>query len=277
MSSWPPAGWPRFDQLLPSLAGRQPLGRWRSPAGQRDPEQSGGRRRRRRCWPATGFGCGSRSGASNGPTCWPSCSPTPSGRRSSRSTSPAPASSDDSFADPDVAALVVFGSDDWMLGYRELARSTGTKVVFEGPGKDPFLVLPGADLRPRRRRRPRSAAPTTPARPAPRRSGSTSPNRSHDEFVDALAEAAESAAGRRAHRSRDTWVGPLTETGAAQVRGQLEQAVAAGRRGADRRPVLATPAPPTVVVRADHRMDLMRAETFGRCCRWPRSPRSNRR
>ncbi len=43
-------------------------------------------------------------------------------------------------------ATVVFGDDRWMAGYEDLARHSPGKLIFEGPGKDPFLVLPGADL-----------------------------------------------------------------------------------------------------------------------------------
>jgi betaine-aldehyde dehydrogenase len=174
---------------------------------------------------------------------------------------PGPDFLDDSFADPEVTALVVFGSDDWMIGYRELARSTGTKVVFEGPGKDPFLVLPGADL---------SAAAAAAAISGTYNAGQacTAPERIyvagsiHDEFVDALVEAAEKLPAGEA-TDPHTWVGPLTETGAAQVRGQLDQAVALGAEVLTGGRFSSTLLPPTVVVRADHRMDLMRSETFG--------------
>jgi betaine-aldehyde dehydrogenase len=174
---------------------------------------------------------------------------------------PGPGFLEEGFADPDVAALVVFGSDDWMIGYRELARSTGTKVVFEGPGKDPFLVLPGADVR---------AAAIAAAVSGSYNAGQacTAPERIyvaesiHDEFVDALVEAAESLPAGELTDPR-TWVGPLTETGAAQVRAQLEQAVGLGAEVLTGGRFSATLLPPTVVVRADHRMDLMRAETFG--------------
>ncbi len=167
----------------------------------------------------------------------------------------------DGFADPEVAALVVFGSDEWMLGYREQARATGTKVVFEGPGKDPFLVLPGADVR---------AAATAAAVSGSYNAGQacTAPERIyvaesiHDEFVDALIETAESLPAGEV-TDPHTWVGPLTETGAAKVREQLEQAVGLGAEVLTGGRFSATLLPPTVVVRADHRMDLMRAETFG--------------
>jgi succinate-semialdehyde dehydrogenase/glutarate-semialdehyde dehydrogenase len=174
---------------------------------------------------------------------------------------PGPGFLEDSLADPDVAGLVVFGSDDWMLGYQELARSTGTKVIFEGPGKDPFLVLPGADVR-------TAAAAAAVSGTYNAGQACTAPERIyvaepiHDEFVDALVAAAERLPAGEITDPR-TWVGPLTEAGAAQVRGQLEQAVALGAEVVAGGRFSATLLPPTVVVRADHRMDLMRRETFG--------------
>ncbi|HEX4727695.1 MAG TPA: aldehyde dehydrogenase family protein [Jatrophihabitans sp.] len=174
---------------------------------------------------------------------------------------PGPGFLDDSFADPDVAALVVFGSDDWMLGYQELARSTGTKVVFEGPGKDPFLVLPGANVQ---------AAAAAAAVSGTYNAGQacTAPERIyvaepiHDEFVDALVATVEKLPAGDIADPR-TWLGPLTETGAAQVRGQLEQAVTLGAEVVAGGRFEGTLLAPTVVVGADHRMDLMRLETFG--------------
>jgi len=49
-------------------------------------------------------------------------------------------------ADPAVAVLMVFGDDRWAAAYEPEIRAARKKLIFEGPGKDPFLVLPGADL-----------------------------------------------------------------------------------------------------------------------------------
>jgi betaine-aldehyde dehydrogenase len=51
-----------------------------------------------------------------------------------------------SFQDPDLRAIVCFGDDRWMSRYRDTARRTHTKVIFEGPGKDPFVVCADADV-----------------------------------------------------------------------------------------------------------------------------------
>ena len=37
--------------------------------------------------------------------------------------------------------LAVFGDDVWATGYEHEVRVSGTTFIFEGPGKDPFLVL----------------------------------------------------------------------------------------------------------------------------------------
>jgi acyl-CoA reductase-like NAD-dependent aldehyde dehydrogenase len=47
---------------------------------------------------------------------------------------------------PEVSAVVVFGFDENLLPYEEAFRRSGKKLVFEGPGQDPFIVFPDADL-----------------------------------------------------------------------------------------------------------------------------------
>jgi betaine-aldehyde dehydrogenase len=48
--------------------------------------------------------------------------------------------------DPEVSTVIVFGFDENVLPYEEAFRRTGKKLVFEGPGVDPFIVLPDADF-----------------------------------------------------------------------------------------------------------------------------------
>jgi len=48
--------------------------------------------------------------------------------------------------DPATPAICLFGSDDYAGQYLDAIKAQGKKFVFEGPGKDPFIVLPGADL-----------------------------------------------------------------------------------------------------------------------------------
>ncbi|HYB77033.1 MAG TPA: aldehyde dehydrogenase family protein [Candidatus Bathyarchaeia archaeon] len=47
---------------------------------------------------------------------------------------------------PDVSAVVVFGFDENIMPYQEAFRRAGKKLIFEGPGQDPFIVFPDANL-----------------------------------------------------------------------------------------------------------------------------------
>lgn len=47
---------------------------------------------------------------------------------------------------PAVAGLVFFGYDKHLLPYEEAFRRAGKKLIFEGPGVDPFIVFADADL-----------------------------------------------------------------------------------------------------------------------------------
>ncbi|MBC8431163.1 MAG: aldehyde dehydrogenase family protein [Desulfobacterales bacterium] len=49
-------------------------------------------------------------------------------------------------ADRATPAICLFGADDYAGQYREDIKALGKKFVFEGPGNDPFIVLPDADL-----------------------------------------------------------------------------------------------------------------------------------
>jgi acyl-CoA reductase-like NAD-dependent aldehyde dehydrogenase len=48
--------------------------------------------------------------------------------------------------DPEVSAVVIYGDDAWIDAYHPLAKATGTKLLFEGPGNDPQIVMEDADL-----------------------------------------------------------------------------------------------------------------------------------
>jgi len=47
---------------------------------------------------------------------------------------------------PGIAGVVFFGFDKNLLPYEDAFRQSGKKLVFEGPGVDPFIVFPDADL-----------------------------------------------------------------------------------------------------------------------------------
>ncbi len=53
---------------------------------------------------------------------------------------------EDALQAPDVSAVVVFGFDENIMPYQEAFRRAGKKLVFEGPGQDPFIVFPDANL-----------------------------------------------------------------------------------------------------------------------------------
>ena len=52
----------------------------------------------------------------------------------------------ESLADGNTSSIVVFGFDENMLPYDEAVRRSGKTFVFEGPGQDPFIVFPDADI-----------------------------------------------------------------------------------------------------------------------------------
>jgi len=53
---------------------------------------------------------------------------------------------EDSLTDPVVTVTVAFGFDENILPYEAAFRTAGKKLVFEGPGQDPFIVFADADL-----------------------------------------------------------------------------------------------------------------------------------
>ena len=53
---------------------------------------------------------------------------------------------DKAVADPKIPAICLFGTDEYAIHYLDSIKTLKKKFVFEGPGKDPFIVLPGANL-----------------------------------------------------------------------------------------------------------------------------------
>jgi betaine-aldehyde dehydrogenase len=53
---------------------------------------------------------------------------------------------EEALKNPDCSAVVFFGFDQHVLPYQEAFRQSGKKFIFEGPGADPFIVFPDADL-----------------------------------------------------------------------------------------------------------------------------------
>jgi len=53
---------------------------------------------------------------------------------------------EESLRSPEVSAVVFFGFDGNIRPYQPIFEKTGKKLVFEGPGQDPFIVFQDADL-----------------------------------------------------------------------------------------------------------------------------------
>lgn len=174
-------------------------------------------------------------------------------------------------ADPAVAAAIVFGDDSWAAHYEPLVRAAQKKLIFEGPGKDPFLVLPGADLE----RAARDAV-----RGAFHNAGQacTSPERVyvHADLLDGFVQRAVELTRREVlgePERPDATVGPIASRRvAARIAAQLDDAVARGARVlaggevsvgrlGDGTPV--TWVEPTVLAGVDSTMSVMQDETFG--------------
>ena len=164
--------------------------------------------------------------------------------------------------DSDTPAICLFGTDEYAIHYREAIKAHRKKFIFEGPGKDPFIVLAGADLEAAARELAFSkyiyAGQTC-----------TAPERVyvhesiHDEFLELFLEF-----------SRAVKIGdpedPATEMGAvaspraiAAIKAQLADAVARGGRIVLGGRIEGNLVYPTVVVDARQDMLGMQDEIFG--------------
>lgn len=165
-------------------------------------------------------------------------------------------------ADPATPAICLFGSDDYAGKYLDDIKAQGKKFIFEGPGKDPFIVLPGADLEVAARELADSkyiyAGQTC-----------TAPERVylhqsiHDDFLELFLDFS------RAVKVGDpsdpaTEMGPVASTKAVEaIKAQLNDAVQRGAQIALGGRIEGNLVYPTVVINAHHEMLGMRDETFG--------------
>ncbi len=53
---------------------------------------------------------------------------------------------EEALRNPNVSAVVFFGSEEHVLPYQEAFRKSGKKLIFEGPGVDPFILFPDAPM-----------------------------------------------------------------------------------------------------------------------------------
>jgi succinate-semialdehyde dehydrogenase/glutarate-semialdehyde dehydrogenase len=178
-------------------------------------------------------------------------------------------------AAPEVAVVMVFGDDAWADPYEPLVRAARKKLIFEGPGKDPFLVLPTAWGRAGLERAAGDAV-----RGAYYNAGQacTSPERFYvhtdllDEFLERVLALTRREVLGEPERLEAT-IGPIASRRvAARIAAQLEDAVARGARvlaGGRLEPgrladgTEVTWVEPTVLAGADSSMAIMREETFG--------------
>ena len=165
-------------------------------------------------------------------------------------------------ADPQTPAICLFGTDAYAGRYRDSIKAYGKKFVFEGPGKDPFIVLPGGDLE-------AAAQELAEAKYIYAGQTCTAPERVylhesiHDDFLEIFLELSR---GVKVGNPEDpaTEMGPVASPRAiANIKTQLEDAVARGGRVALGGKIEGNLVYPTVVIDATHDMLGMRDETFG--------------
>ena len=168
----------------------------------------------------------------------------------------------DAIASPHIPAICLFGTDEYAGTYKDSIKSHGKKFVFEGPGKDPFIVVPGGDLEV-------AAHELAEGKYIYAGQTCTAPERVyvheaiHDDFLKIFLELS------RAVKVGDpedpaTEMGPVASPRAiANIKAQLEDAITRGGRIALGGKIEGNLVHPTVVVDATHEMLGMRDETFG--------------
>jgi len=165
-------------------------------------------------------------------------------------------------ADPQTPAICLFGTDAYAGRYENSIKHYGKKFIFEGPGKDPFIVLSGGDL---------VAAAQELAQSKYIYAGQTctAPERVylhesiHEEFLQIFLELSRSI---KLGNPEDpaTQMGPVASPRAiANIKAQLKDAEARGARIVLGGKIEGNLVHPTVVVDATHDMLGMQDETFG--------------
>lgn len=166
------------------------------------------------------------------------------------------------FEHPDIPAICMFGSDRHAFSYEAAARAFKKKFIFEGPGKDPFIVLADADLE-------AAAQELSFSKYLYVGQTCTAPeriyvhDRVYDDFVSLfLALSRQVRLGDPADPA--TEMGPVISQEAVRtIKAQLKDAAAKGGRivlGGD---ISGNWVPPTVVVDATQDLLGMQDETFG--------------
>jgi succinate-semialdehyde dehydrogenase/glutarate-semialdehyde dehydrogenase len=164
--------------------------------------------------------------------------------------------------DPETPAICLFGSDDYVGQYLDVIKAQGKKFIFEGPGKDPFIVLPGADLE-------TAARELAYCKYIYAGQTCTAPERVyvhqsiHDDFLERFLDF--SRAVKVGDPSNpDTDMGPIASTKVVEtIKTQLNDAVQRGAQIALGGKIQGNWVYPTVVINARHDMLGMQEETFG--------------
>jgi len=167
-----------------------------------------------------------------------------------------------SLRDPSVSAVVIFGFDENVLPYEEAFRRTGKKLIFEGPGQDPFIVFPDADL-------PLALSDLMTAKFMYSGQTCTAPKRIfvhrsvYEEFLDQFEErAARLVVGEPEEERTD--VSPVASgLAVTRIRAQLSDAVAKGAKIILGGRIEGNLVHPTIVRDATDDMLGMREEVFG--------------
>ena len=163
---------------------------------------------------------------------------------------------------PDIPAICLFGSDDHALYYQNSVKKFGKKFIFEGPGKDPFVVLSGADVE-------AAAKELSFSKYIYAGQTCTAPERVyvheslHGAFVERFVELSRQInTGDPA--DPDTQMGPVaSERAIENIKAQLKDAVDKGARIVLGGRIDGHMVYPTVVVDATQDMIGVRDETFG--------------
>jgi betaine-aldehyde dehydrogenase len=167
-----------------------------------------------------------------------------------------------SLRDPSVSAVVIFGFDENVLPYEEAFRQTGKKLIFEGPGQDPFIVFSDADL-------PLALSDLMTAKFMYSGQTCTAPKRIfvhrsiYEEFLGRFEEkAARLVVGRPEEERTD--VSPVASgIAVARIRAQLSDAAAKGAKIILGGKIAGNLIHPTIVRDATDDMLGMREEVFG--------------
>ncbi len=165
--------------------------------------------------------------------------------------------------EPNVKVIILFGHDSMAMGYKEAVQRAGKKFMFEGPGKNPAIVLEDAD--------PKAAAEDLFNLRFGMNSGQVciSPGRFYvhedifEQFLDTLIQATKRLVVGDP-RDPQTEIGPIgSEAAVRYIEEQFKDAWAKGAKTAQGGRIEGRLVHPTIWVNVDHNMLGMHNESFG--------------